>query len=298
MTDTATPIPASPAPAPKKRSWGRLILRIVAVLVVLLVVLCVCLYFARNALVRRGVEFGGNYATNQTTTLDSANLGLASGTLELSGLDIANPAGYTPNSHLLIMKDCKVSVDTGSLLTNTVTIPDITIDGLEITLEQNGLNNNLADILAILKTKTASAGGSTAPTAPGKQLSIKVIHLTNTIVHLKPIAGGPTVTLHLGNIDIADPTNPDGRPMKIANVVGNVLVNVATSIANDPQLPAAFKNSLGQATKAINELTKNLGKGISGLPGGLNNAGKTVGKNINDIGKGLGGLLGGSTTQK
>ena len=107
--------------------------------------------------------------------------------LGLSQLNIANvnlkDRGYKePN--LLTMRDCSVDVDGWSLLSSEVTINDITISGLELTLETNtNFKNNLADLVEILKQQspatnappgTPSGGnaGNAPPESPGKKLKI------------------------------------------------------------------------------------------------------------------------------
>jgi len=245
------------------------LLKWAGIVVVLLVVgVALLVFFGLNAVVRTGVERGGRYATGQTTTLHAADLSVFGGTLQLSGLDMGNPKGYSPQ--FLTMKDCKVAVQTGSLMSSTVVVDSIEIDGLEISLEQNGMKNNLAEILDEIKKNTSAgstdSSNSGGASAPGKQLKIGVIKLTGTKVHVK---AGAEMTLDLGDITIPDPTNPDGRPMKIADVIGKVLINVATQVANNPQLPSGLKDGLGNVNKMVNDLGKNLGGNLNGLGNGI-----------------------------
>jgi hypothetical protein len=291
MTDTTapgTPTPTTPAPK-KKRSVGGLILRLFGVLVLLFVLTLAGLYFFRNTLVRAGVVRGGYYATDQTTALEAADLAIFGGTLDLSTLKIANPAksGYKePN--FLSMKSCNVNVDSGTFLSNKIVVKEIKIDGLEIFLEQNGAKNNLAEIMDIIKAKTSAAspaaGSSTAPQSPGRSLAITHLSLKNTKVHLRGIL---SMDLNLGDIQIDDPTNPDGRPMKIADVIAKVLLNVAQQIVNNPQLPADFKNGLKDVTKLVDDLKGNLNKGLKDVSKNFENLGKDGGKGLQDAAKGL-----------
>jgi len=247
------------------------ILRLAIAFVALIILLLVIVYFSLDGIVRFGVERGATQATGQTTSLDSAKVSIAGGSLELSGLDINNPPGYS-NNKIIAMKDCKATAQIGSLLTNDVVIPEVDIDGLEVSLEQNGLKSNLSEVLAVGQSSTPAAGGSSAPTPPGKNIHIGVIKLTNTKVHVS-IAGAGT-TLDLGSIEIQDPTNPDGRPMKLADVVSKILMNVAQQIANNPQIPDALKGSITQVQGVITNVggvlkndTKDLGNGLGNLFG-------------------------------
>jgi hypothetical protein len=306
MTDTpASQTPPPPAaPAPKKRSLGSRLLLLVGILVVLLIIGLVVLYLARNSLVRIGVEKGGQYATSQTTSLQNADLNLIGGSLNLAQLLIANPTGKEygfKEPTFLTMKSCDVLVDSGSLLSNTIVVDKIMIDGLEITIEQQGAKNNLSILMDIMKQKSAAASPrgtasapapkSNAPDSPGKGLKINQILLTNTKVHLRGLV---PAELKLGNISIKDPSNPDGRPMKIADVMVTVLLNVAQGVVGDPQLPPEFKSGLADVGNFVNTLK------LPDITKGLGGVSSQAGKAVDDLGKGLGGLipgLGGGTTK-
>jgi hypothetical protein len=295
MTDTTspgTPAPATPpTPAPKKkRSLGRLVLKLFGVLVLLIIVGLAAVYFLRNTFVRSGVVYGGQYATDQTTALEAAELSVFGGNLDLSTMKIANPAnGGYKEPQFLTMKDCAVQVDTGTLLSNTIVVDNIHISGLEIYLEQNGAKNNLAEIMDIIKKKTSAADTGTAgspntPQAPGRSLKINHLVLANTKVHLRGII---SMDLDLGPIQIDEPTNPDGRPMKIADVIGKVLLHVCQQIVNNPQLPGDFKNGLKDVSKLVDNLKGNLDKGLKDLSKNLGNVKnlQEAGKNLENLGK-------------
>jgi len=230
---------------------------------------CLILFimFGLNPLVRARVADGGTRATGQSTTLDSANLSLLGGSLDLAGLAIANPAGYS-TPRFVTMKSCNIKVQTGSLMGSTVIVDEIAIDGLELTLEQNGLKSNLAEVLDVIQKQTSAGSAppqagkpsaqSSPPSqaaAPGKQLKISALRLSGTKVHVR---AGLEMTLDLGPIELKDPTNPDGRPMKIADVFGKVLINVAQQIAKNPQIPGNLKDSLKNVNKLMGDLPKNL----------------------------------------
>jgi hypothetical protein len=218
MTDTAAPPPPAPEPV-RRSSAGRLIRRLLLAVVVLIILAVVILFLSLNSLVRAGIVRGGHDATGQNTDLTSANLSLVGGTLQLAELGIHNPEGYTAPT-LLTMKSCDVTVQSSSIFSHTVVIDSIAIDGLNINLEQNGMKNNLSEIIDTIQKKTSAAdttGTSNAP--PGKELKITRLSLTGTKVHIR--SGAPlnlNMDLDLPPLSIDDPTNPDGRPMKIADL--------------------------------------------------------------------------------
>ena len=232
------------------------ILRSIFALAALFIIALLILYLSLDGLIRSGVERGATHSTGLPASLASAKLSLSAGTLELAGLAIDNPPTYC-KCKMISMHEFQSSAQISSLFTNDVILPEIDIDGLDISLEQNGLNSNLSDILNHSKTSTPAAGGASAPTPPGRNMHVGLIKLTNTKVHLSAL--GQSTTLDLGPIEIKDPTNPDGRPMKIADVVSQILIHVANQIAQNPQIPEPFRNSITQA-QAITSDLQNLSK--------------------------------------
>jgi len=285
MTDAPTSSQTStPSPAPKKKkSMGRLLARIAVVLVLLVLIGLVALYFSLNPLVRAGVVRGGEYATKQTTTLNMANLSLAGGALSLDQLEINN---IQPDYHgkLLVMKRCDVTMkDPWSVLTPTVLVDAIEVDGLEITIEQHNGKNNLSDLMEILKQQSPAAG-STTSTSPGKQLKISKIVLTHPKVHVRA-APLPDMDLDLGTIELDDPTNPDGRPMKIADLIAKVFLHVAQQVVNDPRLPPGIKDGMKNVTALVNNMQGELSKDAKVLQGDLNDLSKDPAKALQNAGK-------------
>lgn len=319
-SESTTPKPAEPTK--RKTSLLKWMMRGFLAVVILLIVGVAVLYFMRNTLVQRGVVFGGKYATDQETTLSAADLAVVGGKLGLSQLQIANVLDKDKSykePYLLTMKDSNIEVETGSLLSGTVVVNSINITGLEVFVEQNGFKNNLADLMEVLKKKSPAAsatpatgggpssGGSSAPESPGKKLQVKHLVLNGVKVHLRGIV---TLDLDLGNIQMDDLTNPDGRAVKIADVIAKVLLRVSLQImqqiANDPRIPAQFKDGLKNVNALVNglkgdllkgDLAENLKKfnldGLKDAGGQLQNLGKDAGKQL----QGLQNLIPGAKTK-
>jgi hypothetical protein len=312
--NTATPAPAPiPAAEKPKAGPGKKLFRAAVALVIVLVLVALLVFLNLNSLVRAGVIRGGHYATDQNTDLKTADLSLSQHTLVLDSLDIANPAGYSAPK-LLTMKNCSVSgVEPGSIFSDTVVIDEIAIQGLEITLEQNGAKNNLSEIIDIIQKKTAAAqtGAATTPdagkTPPGKKLRINKLNLAGTKVHVRANLGAPfALDLDLPALSITDPTNPDGRPMKIADLVGTVLLHLSKQIVENPQIPGNIKDSMKNVEALVNNLRGELDKNVKVFTQGLQDAARNLdpkalqdaGKGLQDAGKNIGNLLNQNKNQK
>jgi hypothetical protein len=257
-----------PAGGSKKGGMGKWVLRVVLGLVVLVIVVLVIVYFSIDGIIKSKVVAASKGSTGQETALDSAHLQLG-GVLTLSGLSIHNPEGFKGGEFVVAPKTV-ITVQPSSLMSDTVQVDTIDIDGLTLTLQQEGLKNNLGEILAYTQKQSADAGGKTGSGEAGKskQLAIGKVRLTN----VKVVASGFGVnqTLDLGTIEMDHPTNPDGRLMKVADLLAKILERVATQVAANPQMPEALKKNLGEVTKFIpqaGDLLKNPGAAATQLKG-------------------------------
>jgi uncharacterized protein involved in outer membrane biogenesis len=113
-----------------------------AVIVGVLAVLLVGIGIFGGSLVKKAVQVAGTSALKVPVALSEADLSILGGTVALRGLEIDNPPGYQ-HAKLLKLKDGRVAVDISSLLSDTVHIRQITLDGIDLVLEQKGLGSNL-----------------------------------------------------------------------------------------------------------------------------------------------------------
>ena len=254
----------------------------------LIFVLVLALWFSIDGIIRQQVDVRATAALGVKTTLDQVTLNVFGGSLALKGMNITNPAGYADPS-LLNMQACSVTVNLHSLLTPTVKINTITVNGLTMSLDINGLNTNLSTVLDNIKKNTAApaASGTAAPAsqaAPqttasgGKNLVIGKVVLTNVKVIIRaallPGQKAAPITVAIPQLVLNQPTNPDGRPLRIADLFGQVLSAVALEAAKSPAIPAPVRQSL-QAAGNI------LAVGGGGLIHEAGKLGQSLGKSVN-----------------
>jgi hypothetical protein len=234
------------------------VLRVVLGVVVLVVVVLVVLYFAMDGIIRSRVEAAAASSTGQATGLDSAHLELG-GVLTLKGLVIHNPSGFK-GADFVAVPTTVITVKPSSLMSDTVVVDEITIDGLSLSLEQEGIRSNLGEILAYTQKQSADAAGKTGSGEAGKskQLDIGKLRLTNVKVAASGFGVGQT--FDLGTIEMDHPTDPNGRLPKVADLMAKILERVAAQVAANPQIPEAVRKNLGEVTKLIpqaGEILKN-----------------------------------------
>ncbi|MBY0112333.1 MAG: hypothetical protein K2Y21_05895 [Phycisphaerales bacterium] len=146
-----------------------------------------------NSLAKAGIEKGGTYALGTNTTLQSANVGLLSGTFSMNGLNVANPPGYKSASFLSLGSG-GVAVSFNTLSKPVVELPKLSLDGLNVALEKSGGTANFNVILDHIKKVAKQAGGSGgsggSSSGGDKKFVVNELSLTNIKISVDLI-GGP-----------------------------------------------------------------------------------------------------------
>jgi len=197
---------------------------IVVVVLVLALLATVGGNFAADSAVRVAVETAGTRALSVAVDLETAKLGIMDGLLGMHNLTVANPPGYQ-NDLLLTLREGSVRIQTKTLLSDTVQIDEVRLDGMHVLVEQNGLSNNLEDVI-----KTAQRRAEETPS--GRKLYIKTLELTHVTVNVKllPHAGQmDTVTLELAPIRMTDLGK--NERLDIATLTAKIILVVAARIA-------------------------------------------------------------------
>ena len=125
----------------------RLIETIILVIIILIAVLLLGFELFGEHIVKVGIETAGTKALSVGVDIDDLDLSIYSGKVGLEGLRVNNPAGYE-NEYLLEMNEGKVKTSMKSLLSDTVEIESILLDGIALTVEQKGLLSNLNDMIS------------------------------------------------------------------------------------------------------------------------------------------------------
>lgn len=119
-----------------------------------LLVLALAGVWTADGLARSAVESAIGRAVGTETTLEGMDLGVLSGEATLEGLRVSNPDGFE-SPEFLTLRSGRVAVDLLSLLADTVEIRQLTLEGMELTLEQRGTSSNVTPILASVREATA-----------------------------------------------------------------------------------------------------------------------------------------------
>lgn len=283
---------------PKIFKWP---IRIAAVVVLLVVVTLVIVFLKTDSIARYTVESSGSSATGQSTKTDSVHVSLFTGNVGVHELAVANITGY-PAKNIFHSKSISVDAELRSLFTDTLRIPKLEIKGLELNMEQQGLKNNVSQLLEQIK----KSAGSKPPDPHAKKLQIDQIVIRDITAHVQVIpSGGKTSTLDVKVPELVlDNVTPDNAsaaatPEVIRRIIPAVLAAVLDKgkgiLPND--LVAGIGKNLGEtvfalggeASKLVDQAADDLtGTILKNVPGA---AGKTAEDGLKSVGEGLKGIL-------
>jgi hypothetical protein len=177
---------------------------------------------------------GATYALGVETTLDSAFLGLLSGSFRLDGLEVANPPGFAEASFLRL-DEARLEVDLATLRQPTVNAPRFTLRGIEVDLDKQQGRANYAAILDNL-ARFESREPEPAPVVeaaaePSRRFVVGELVIRDVEAHVRVLEAG-----RFGKVDVIVPEvrmrdlGGEGRPLTAAQLTNVVVKAVLASI--------------------------------------------------------------------
>jgi hypothetical protein len=278
----------------------KLALKIVAVLVILVIAAVVAVVFYINTIAKSAIERGATAALGVKTTLASADVGILKGQLTLSDLIVANPKGFEGKDFLELGTGF-LEVSLGSLTRDTVQVPLLTLNTLNLDLEKKGGQANYTVIIDNLKTR--ESGAAKGPAEPGKQFIIRELVITDLDVEANVLGVGGELDHVRVPIKKIRLTNVGQGGVDSSQLTGVIMQAImAAVIANGADFPTDLVHDLGGSMQGLTSLADmgiegsfDVGGTMEDLAGSaIDEATKDLGKGANEaIKKGLGGLLGG-----
>lgn len=228
---------------------------VLAILIVIVLAIIIFSLFGEN-MIKTGIENAGSKTLSVPVNLGNLDLSLLRGSVGVENLVVANPQGYELKN-LLELQSGNVTTNLKSLMSDTVQIESINLDGINMSIEQKGTTNNLQEILnSIPKSDEPAAEPSEKP---AKKLHIKQLRISNVRVNVKllPLPGKDnTVTLELQPIEMSDLGSDD--KYTTAKLAKEVVVAIAKGIAREGAniLPADMINSMESSIGQFTEMGK------------------------------------------
>ena len=269
--------------APRKRLAGRALAVVGIALAILLLVAGLAVLLI-DRIAASAVESGGTYALGVPTELDSADIGVVSGRVELDQLAVANPPGFrTPR--FFGLAHAAFQVPPSQLMEDEVVIDEIVLEGIDVALERADGKTNYGTLLDNLKrVSPESKDAKGDEEKAGKTFVIKKLVLRDiraTIDLLPPL---PAQSITLSGIELQNVgTGGDGLEMAelFARVITEVLSQVVASAGD--LIPADLKGQLEKTLNtfsddALHQMTKGFGKAGEGIREGAKDVSKGIKK--------------------
>lgn len=121
-----------------------------------------------DTIVANTIQKVGSEVLQTPVKVKSVKLKLTEGKASVSGLTIANPAGYS-NPYIFTMNDIAVNIDVSSIRENPLVVEEILIREPNIFVEINSNGESNLDVL--MKNIQASSSGDTKETEPQSSAS-------------------------------------------------------------------------------------------------------------------------------
>lgn len=230
----------------------------VAVLLLILVIGGLIYYGLSNLdrFIKMAVEDFGSEAVGTEVTLRDVNVELQSGRIELLGLQVANPPGYTTD-YAFALSQIAVQVQPGSLGADPIVVDEITIDGPSINAEERDLTRtNLTDLADNLKGDGAAepepepASGEAADLP---NIAVSRFQFSNADISLVSEQYGDR-TINMPSFVTTDLGGSAGLPPdQLATALMDEVLSQATSAVKGATRDAAKQEVRERAKEAIDE---------------------------------------------
>jgi hypothetical protein len=282
----------------------KILLKIALSLVGLVVAGIVCVFIFLDTIVGKGIEAGCTRALGVETSVGLVRIGLLTGKFSIGSLRIDNPPGFETD-HFFSFDRVHFEVPPESFKQDTIVVPLLEIDGIDISLETVDGKKNYDIILANLKRFSSSGSADPDGEPPdaedegsGKEIVLReaVIRDITARIDLGMVGGeADRIEVEIPEIRLHPNKKNGSAEVSVAELTEIIVTAVLTAVAK----------------KAPGDLAKGLFKGLGGLdtikleiPGvstGVNSVGDVVeklGEGASGAIKGLGGLFGGGDKEE
>ena len=215
------------------------LIKVLVVLVVLVAIAGVAAFVYMDTIATAAVKKAVAYATECDVELGKVDVKPMAGEAVITGLDIKNPEGFRSiHDSFMVLQKGEAGVSFSSLRSDVVEIPEVNIDGVEISLIGRDGKTNYEAILESLKRLQSEDTGEAEPADEGgKQFNIATVNVTNVTVFVDmdedPAMGLVPVKLEL-KLEPITLTNvgKGGVPLSqiSANLVADILVQVVAQL--------------------------------------------------------------------
>ncbi len=244
----------------------------VVVLAVLVIAAFTFLAGSLDSIVQTVIEEVGTRTTKTQVKVAGVNISLSDAQGRLSGLSVANPAGFSGNK-AISLGEIKLKLDVDSLTKEVMVIKEITIDKPAVNYEFNNNGTNFD----VIKKNVTSAGKSTNPessNSAGPKIIIEDLYINNgSIAVTSALTGDKPIAAKLPKIHLKDIGKKSGGASaeEVAQLVLSSLTKRVGSVVGKLDLSqlkgvgAVLQKTTGGATDKVKEGLSGAGDKLKGL---------------------------------
>ena len=267
-------------------------IKIIAVLFVLFIALIIALVIFGLGAIDKGaqaaIEYGGTYAMGVDTSVETVDVAITKGTVEMGELNIANPEGFD-TAHFFTLANTSAEVDLESISSDTIIVPSVVLRGIDVILDKGQDPSNYNQILENLARFESDETAPADPSKEGKKVIIKSLILEDINIH---IANMPGVSLLAGDVAINIPQIElqnigEKESMNASDIFGLVVKTVMAAAveAGGGIIPGDVLGELGNGLSGLTSLGD---MGINAitdldLDGALGNVGEQLNQATQDV---------------
>ena len=267
----------------------KIISRLILSLIILVIFVVVVVWLLIDPIAKSAVQSGASAALGVKTSLKTISVRPLRGTVVMNGLTIANPEGFS-SVHLMDADRFEVEVATASLLSDTVEIRRLELDGLEVHIEQKLPFSNVAKIMKNIKSSSAEKDKDKSA---GKKVEIELVSIKNVVAHfhLPAVMGkAKIVEVEVPLIELKNVSSDKGSSVA-GQLVAQLFPAILSSIIKNGQglVPTEFLNDLDSQVLDLAgalggerlEQIKSIGESLKKTPV------KPLGKGAKDVMEGI-----------
>jgi len=217
----------------------------------LLVLVVVTLVLSLNSVVKAAVQNVVPKITGTTVKLEDVDISLFSGKGTLKGLVIGNPEGFHTD-HAFALGTVRVDVDVPSLLSDTIVIQEVYVEGPEVIYEAGLTASNIGTILDNVEKFSGppEEGKEKAPPPKGEEKRIQINHFLfkdGRVSLSAKILRGQELSVPLPDVELRGIGGGGGRP--IGEVAREIIVPLTRQIVDAAEAALADSKALVEDTK-------------------------------------------------
>lgn len=263
--------------------FSRMIRKIVIGVLALLVACVLAAVFFFDAIASRVISTAGTHILGVTTTVQSTHLGLFDGKSSLSGLKIAEPAGFGEGS-MLSVDSATVTAGLSELMSQDVVLEMIEITGVTIHLVEVNNKVNLEVVAANVTGSDKTPDPAAKSTGSVTIRQLKVTNIKVLVTSDLTLTGRKPIEVTIPDIVVTDLGTKTPRNDVAAQIATQLMSRLLVAIvqAQIEGLPQNMMSGLQNASSSLSSAATSL----------LNTSGDAIQKTIDGAGDAIKSIFG------